>query len=127
MANTASISKRWQRAVRLAKESGDLDALTGGRTMPLPTRLTLERILAGLSVPQCARAMAAMTGVSWSHTLWHRVERGERDLSGFERRCAAKILGVTCKRIAGAQPTAVIGWKKRGRRAKAEKGVGVSA
>lgn len=83
--------------------------------LPLHLRIMAERVLAGLTASQCARAMAVLSGRTWSHTLWQRIENGTRDLSEVEVARVAKIVGVTVRRLRGDQPRAVPGWQKRGR------------
>ena len=72
-------------------------------------RITVERVLAGLTAIHCARAMG------WNHTKWQRVELGERPLTEEERPRVAQILGITLDRLLGQQVSTVPGYMKRGR------------
>lgn len=84
------------------------------RESPLPVhrRVALERILAGLTVSHCARAMG------WPPALWQRIEAGERTISDLELPQIAAIVGVTDARLHGLHATTVPGRKRPGRPAK---------
>jgi len=83
--------------------------LRRAQPLTLNTRIALERVLAGLTQPHCARAMG------WHHKQWQRVEDGLREVKPHELAKIAEVLGVTEVRLRGDQAMMTPGFKTRGR------------
>ncbi len=86
--------------------------LLGSQPIPVHERVVLERLLANLSVSQCARRMG------WPPSTWQRIEDGRRTISEAEIPLMAKIMGVTDTRLRGLQATLLPGRNRPGRPAK---------
>lgn len=79
------------------------------RAPALHTRIAIERTLAGLNASHCARAFGC------SHTVWQRIESGQRSVDAPELKRIARIVGCTVQRLRGQQAQVAPGYRRMGR------------